>query len=52
VCPQTPYLDFILKFIGFTEISYIHVEGQSNPMLAKPNQEAADVAARALATTW
>jgi FMN-dependent NADH-azoreductase len=49
---QTPYLDFILKFIGFTEISYVHVEGQSDPTQAQAKQEAAATAARALAATW
>ncbi len=51
-CEQTPYLDFILKFIGFTEISYVHVEGQSDPTQAQAKQEAAAAAARALAATW
>lgn len=49
---HTPYLDFILKFIGFTEISYVHVEGQSDPTQAQAKQEAAATAARALAATW
>jgi len=49
---KKPYLEFVLKFIGFTDLHSILVEGQSLPSVGPQNVEKALEEARALAESW
>jgi hypothetical protein len=45
-------LEFVLKFIGFTDLHSILVEGQSVPSVGPQNVEKALEEVRALAKSW
>jgi len=49
---QKSYLEMVLKFIGFTDIQTIFVEGQMNPQVQKTNEDAALESATALGSKW
>ena len=49
---QKPYLDFTFKFLGFTKIHHVVVEGTQYPGGAEPAEKTGLEKAQALALTW